>query len=405
MDITIKVTAAGAIACYRGKTRLHRIWEESPIASGPQRKALQSDLDPVLLRATRLLFGPVFKPADYNEVHQHRALVNQVMADNPKVLVPLYGFVQKCHLTATPLHSVVRRFKGLLQRERVQAFKLAPGGGFYPNLDAKGKKRRSTEVNRFWSSANDMALPVFTDAGWRYLQKFSASSQRELSKLPWQWRSRYLHILSLMGKLGLPAVNTAAIEIVEMGYVSCEDDRSREVFARAVAERFTRGEEPPVDAEVAVLRDWFYEGSRIVNSGTRFETIIARAFEEAGLSPDKLPKQVKDYVWTPPIEPFVAAEGMTVLPLSNGLQLLEEGIEMDNCLRNRDSYAKRAVQGVSQVFSVRGVQGRASVEFVRSSRDDAWHFGQMEGPAAAEVVNPVIHRVVAQIQNTLQGVS
>jgi hypothetical protein len=109
------------------------------------------------------------------------------------------------------------------------------------------------------------------------------------------------------------------------------------------------------------------------------------------------------YKWTPPISSFVAFDGITVVPLSNGIELLDEGIEMDNCLRNRDSYAKRAVKGLSQVFSLRSVHGRASVEFARNTPDEPWYLAQMEGPVAARVTHPAMHRAVEQIQKTLQG--
>jgi hypothetical protein len=94
---------------------------------------------------------------------------------------------------------------------------------------------------------------------------------------------------------------------------------------------------------------------------------------------------------------------MTVIPLCTGTELLAEGLEMDNCLRSNDSYAKRAVQGESQVFTIRGVHGRASVEFVKPNSGGPWHLRQIEGPKGAEVTHPVMLRIADKIQNFLKG--
>jgi hypothetical protein len=403
MNYVIKVTTSGRLACYRGKERLHRVWEEIPFPAGPARAAVRAELDPVLLRATRLLYGSPFKPADYNEVFERRAMVKQIMADSPQTLIPVYSFLMACYLKATPHLSLVRRFKDMLQRKGVQDFKLAPGGGCYPGLDSKGRKRKENDVNRFWSSYRDFENPPFTEAGWRYLLRLPVPVLRELSQRPWQWSSRYLTTFSLLGELGLPRLDMRALNVLETSLPKCADDLSRQYFARAVAARFTREDDAVTGVEIDVIRDWFYEERRVIHPGTRWETISARAFEEADEKMDKTRKEMGAYQWTPPIPAFVAFDGITVVPLSSGVELLEEGLEMDNCLRNRDSYAKRAVKGLSQVFSLRSVHGRASVEFARDTLDEPWRFEQMEGPVAATVTHPALHRAVEQIQQTLQG--
>lgn len=402
MNITVKVSTSGALSCYRGKERLHRVWEEVPISPGPARAAIRAKVDPVLLRATRLLFGPQFKPADYNEVHQRRILVKQIIADSPRLLIAVYAFVGDGKLSATPQRTVVRRFKSLLQREGCQDFKLAPNGGCYLGLDSKGRKRKDTEANRFWNSYSDFNLPALSEAGWRYLQHLSTTTLQVISKVTWQWTSDYLWAFNVMGQYGLPKVGTPALELLKLALPKCADDDSTQHFARAVAARFSRDDTVPA-ADIAVLRDWFYEEKRTIRKETRWETLVAMAYAEAGRKAEQTYEKMEVYFWTPPIAPFVADDGITVIPFSNGGELLAEGVTMDNCLRTDDSYAKRAVQGVSQVFSVRGVYGKATVEFVRSSRLQPWSLAQVEGPGGAAVEHAVIHRVIGKIQMLLQG--
>jgi hypothetical protein len=403
MQKLIKVGTSGNLACYLGKEQLHRVWEEIPIPPGQSRAAIRAKVDPVLLCATRMLFGPHFKPADFNEVHQRRALVKQIMADSPRLLVPIFAFVVNIRLSPTPHKTVIRRFKMMLQREGAQDFKLSGNGGCYLGLDSKGRKRKENDVNRFWGSYRDFERPGLSEAGWRYLQKLSVTTQRQLAVAPWQWSNRYLHTFSLLGHYGIPTLDRKAIEFLDMALAHCIDEDSKQYFARAAADRFSRVDDPVTELEIDTIRDWLYEEKRTIHPGTRWETISERAFTFSGDKADKTRKEMANYQWQPPIEPFVADDGITVIPLSTGIELLQEGLEMDNCLRNQDSYAKRAIAGVSQVFSIRGVQGRATVEFARKATTDPWYLAQLEGPEAASVDNPVIHRVVEKIQANLEG--
>ena len=403
MEVTVKVSKAGKLVCYQGKEKLHRAWEEIPMAPGASRAGLRPQLDSTLLHATLLIFGNKFKPADYNEVHQRRALVKQIMADSPKALIPIFAFVVDGMLSATPANTIVRRFKNMLQRIGAQDFKLTPNGGCYCGLDSKGRKRKDNDENHFWQSYRDFEKPGLSEAGWRYLQKLTPETKRNLSALVYRWSDSHLSAFNLLGQYGLPSLKTKALEVIDWGSSHCSDEDSKQYWARAVASRFTRPEDPVTAFEIDCIRDWFYEEKRKINAGTRWETISVQAFTAASVKIDKTQKEMAGYQWRPPIEPFVADEGIVVVPLSTGTELLQEGMEMDNCLRNRDSYAKRAVAGKSQVFSVRGAHGRASVEFARHSSAAPWYFAQAEGPDAAEVTNPTMLRVIEKIKVNLQG--
>lgn len=325
------------------------------------------------------------------------------MADSPQALVIVYNFFVANDLKETPYRSAVSRMKGILQKKGLQDFKKNGWAGYYGKLDSKDRERKSTEVNTFWGSPSDCErYPALSEAGWRYFLRLSLPAQRALTVKPWRWKYHQA-ALNLLGKYDLPAISEKAFDVLEFALPKCVDEDSQHYFARAMATRFARVDDPVTAVEIDCLRDWFYEEARAVNAGTRWETLVAKAFQDAGTKQERAREEMAQYVWSPPIEPFVADDGMTVLPLSNGVQLLEEGQEMGNCLRTHLSYAQRALKGESQVFSIRGVHGRASVEFKRLGNYGPWRKVQVEGPNGEEVVNPVIQSVIEKLEVRMQG--
>lgn len=403
MAITVKMTGTGKLACFEGKTKMNALREEVIIPAGPTRAAILKMLDPVLRKATRIVFGTGFKPADYNELHNNQKFVRQVMADSPRALIPIFCFVVKGTLKASPELSVVSRFKKILMRESAQDFKLGPNGGCYYKLDSKGKNRKETDANKFWSSYRDFEKGPLTEAGWRYLQRLSKPAQRALVERHWEWSSKYVNLLSVLGQLNLPEVPMQAFRVLEFGLAKCADDISQQAYVRLVATRFSKPDDVVTNVEIDMVRDWFYEEKRVIQPGTRWETLVERAFTLAGAKMDLQKEKLVKFQWTPPIAPFVADEGIAVIPLASGPELLAEGLEMDNCLRHSDSYARRAVEGISQVFSVRGTPGRASVEFARQDKGATWSLAQVEGPGAKEITHPAMLRVVEKIVQSMRG--
>ncbi|MDO8416559.1 MAG: hypothetical protein Q7S87_10160 [Agitococcus sp.] len=403
MNITFKINRAGRLVYYRGKEAQNAMWEELIVPAGPSRAAMLATLDPVLLRATRLLFGDGFRPANYNEVWDKKAVVRQVMKDSPASLIPLYAFVREHLLSELPLHSVVQRFKQMLQREGVQDFKRSPHGGCYLGLDSKGRCRKDNDGNRFWSSYTYFDHDALSEAGWRYLLRLSPSTLREMSRFIWQWTDSFLEVVNLLGKNKFPAISPLEMLELRTSHRHCVNETSRQYFAQAMAERFRRENDPVTSVELDMIRDWFYEEKREITSGTKWETLVERAFTCAGKKVELKKQEMLGFQWTPPLLPFVADDGMMVLPFGTGTELLAEGQEMGNCLCENSSYAKRAVQGLSQVFSVRGTHGRASVEFVKNTPADTWRMAQLEGMSGAAVTHPVILSIVEKLEHSLRG--
>jgi hypothetical protein len=402
MDIKFKIKTSGKIVCYRGKEVLHSLWEEVAVPEGTTRSFLLSKLEPALVRATRLIYGSSFKPADYNEILAKKSLIRQIMADSPSALIPIWSFIGHKMMKETPKQTIVKRFKELLQRKGAQDFKLIGNGACCNGIDSKGKTRKNNDVNDFWGSYRDFENDPLSEAGWRYLQRLSVKTMREISLKPWRWTGTEISLFNLLGKHGLPAINKNTFDILELStHLKSED--SKQYFARALITKLS-SQNPDISViEIDVLRDWLYEKTQVVEAGTKWQTIITRAFTLAGEKIELKKIEVAGYQWSPPLEPFVADEGITVIPLVNGTELLAEGIEMANCLRNNESYAQRAVKGVSQVFSLRGVFGRASVEFARISKNYPWEVRQVEGIGGQEITHPAVLRIVEKLGHSLRG--
>lgn len=395
--INYKVAANGHISVHCGKKKLSAPWGEVKVAPAA-RQALREQLDPVMVRAAWAIFGHRCLPADLNELLRFKSVVRQVMADSPKLAAPIYFTLQRGDLKQSPTHSVVKRFKDLMMRVGYQPVKCV-GGVTYAGLASDGTKRRKTDVNRYWWSAEKAA--ALSEAGWRYLLRLTYPVLRSLVE-PYYAFPEYFAALNLLGALDAPPVAKEALEALALVTV---DDRveAKEAHAFALAVRDVYAEGSRITPEeVDAVRDWVRSDAFTLNHGTAWHTIVERAIAYAMVQAEKKRAEMAAYRWQPPIAPFVANDGLVVTPLSSGVELLEEGIAQQNCLRQMGSYARRAVEGASQVFSIKGIAGRATVEFTRCG-NGAWRREQAVEKYNKPISQPALLRAVNLLGARLNG--
>jgi hypothetical protein len=129
--------------------------------------------------------------------------------------------------------------------------------------------------------------------------------------------------------------------------------------------------------------------------------MLTRAVEWAATKAELERADMENLHWVAAIEPFVTNDGLIVTPLTTGPQLLDEGREMNNCLPYHRHFAEDCVKGLSQIFSIQGVLGRATVQFGRR-QGQAWKLAQAEEKDNSPVSSPVLKRAIEQLQQRME---
>ncbi|MCC5612038.1 hypothetical protein LC612_36225 [Nostoc sp. CHAB 5834] len=383
MSTTYRVSRAGKVHAYRGKERLHDIWLSEPITLAA-RKTLRAQLDPLLVKAAWLVYGTRCNPAHVNSMLQYKALVTQVMADSYRLLPLVFHMVLQGNLKETSRKTLLKRLKGVLMGVGYQPPAFATHRGPGPS-----KARKDSEVNGFWEYGN---FDPFTEAGWRSLCAAPVKLLRSLSTQSHLLRT-FAPDFNQMHMYGGRVRDVADIRFLQ---------RLREISSPPPArgrwgtpnERHSLSVDSAHQVRLAyrqamdfsyvlryqqmdIVKDWLQDVRPEVEKGTTWDTLVKTAtvyrLEKSTLER----ADVESLKWTPPIEPFVSNDGLVVIPLTNGWELVEEGLQMSNCLRDTRRYAVDAVRGVSQVFRIQGPE-RATVEMVRRRVGAPWRFNQAE---------------------------
>lgn len=356
--IQYKVSASGKIQAYNGKQRLSDLSLEV-VPSLAQRKILRSKLPRATVQMAWAIFGTRCHPADLMDVHPDKKWFGQVFADSPKAMLIVRQLVKSQALTATAANAtnLVLRAKNILTNRG----------------SATGASKKKFEVTKYWERRSSLEVPL-TDAGWRWLVNLPFASLRVIGDhYPLKGLLGYFNLLA---ELKVPHVTP---ELLEFSSYGTKGDQLRKVLAA-----YYKSENPvfKLDAETKdFLRDALYADDFATSTNPTWARIIMDAYEYAAQAAELKRPELEGLRWTAAM-PHLRIDlprsetSFEAKALVNGVELLEEGYEMKNCLRNMVSYAKRGAQGTSLVYTLSGPQ-RATVELVRNHKSDSWRMAQV----------------------------
>lgn len=391
--LNYKVAASGKVTALTGKTKLSALWLEEDVPLH-LRAQLRKQLDPLMVRAAWIVFGRKCLPADINTLLEYKHVVRQVMADNPKLLAPIYSFVQSQSLKATPYHSLVKRFKDVLRKEGFEPRQR--NGGYWQ------KPRKETDVNSYWEWSSDGE--GLTEGGWRYLLSLPFAVIREHFMEAYSMKDR-LPALNKLNQLGLTNLSKGALKFAfDITRYRTLDDESCKAVLLSLRDASALND-GTLYRQADIVQDWLRSEKPEVHPGTTWSTLVGRAVTFALIQAELDRTELQDLRWEAPVKPFVTTDGLVVRPLENGAELLDEGHAMSNCLSNMKSYAHDAVKGKSLVFSISGVAGRATVEFYRRSENGQWSLRQAEEAGNQPVKVPALTRAVKQVEMMMKEVA
>lgn len=398
-ELKYTATKTGRISIWSEGQKLSEPWEYQALPL-KARKGLRQSLAPDLVRGAWVVFGTKALPGHLHTVRKFLGLVQQVLKDNANLLPTIFRAVSEGELKAKPILSLVQRLKALTTLNGMSVERLyAPNdyGCMVATRQAKRAGKRN-EVVRFWVELHRRDEVPLSPAGWRFFQRQPSGFHRNLGYL-----SQAAKLFETFNRLGELGVETAPVEFARL-MASIEGTRdvehSKESATALAGAWKARGSctTELTRRQIDLLRDWWYEEKPLLASGVRWETLVARATEASVLRRELIPAEMKKITWPAPILGFVSEQALVVTPLVSGADLIEEGHQVNNCLRNTKSYAIRALQGRSQVFRIQGGQGRATVEMVRNDVMSSWRLGQVEGPAGAAILSPAIQAVVQELE-------
>ena len=398
-DIKYKVLRNGRIAAFLGERQLSKLMLNEPVPF-VQRGALRTRLDRDLFRATLAVFGTGWVPADYNEMLDSKKLVKQLAADKVVKLVPLVlPFIQQGYLKASPGTTALKRLKKVMMRVDYTPVPRGPNGAYRGD-----PKRPKTDVNRFWEYSDE--TPALTEAGWRFLCRQSTVLLRELTVRPWQVKD-VLQLFNMFPAAGIASVTVAEYALVDK--LSRSLWRERDSFHQVLLAwkdapyRGNTGfyESAAFYQQVDVVADWLRGAKPVVTAGATWLALLTRALDWAATVAELESADVEQLKWPGALEPFVANDGLVVTPIVSGVELLEEGRQMKNCLAYQRRYAEECVKGLSQIFRIQGVSGRATVQFERR-QGQPWKLTTAEEKDNTPVTAPPLRRAIDELKNRME---
>lgn len=389
IDIEYKVDGKGAISCWQGDRRLPELYGELPI-SPAKRKRLR--LKRTRVRTAWAVFGRRGVPNDLNEALQHEAALAQVDADAPKLLGVAFKFLSTGMLTPKPSQTVVARLKRLFTVKTTEMPKTSAKSGRRDELAYDGPN--------FWRSGMD-AEPL-TEAGWRYFLRLPYAMLRALAEHPWHLPNDFA-TLNALARLQAAPVTPFEYELVQRCLGALKNADSRHNFLLAFRNAKAAGH-----AFTAEEQDFLYdlvhaEPNLVIAPGKNWANLVGDAAEFMAQVAIAARAELEGYTWSVPIAPFVTREGVEVRVLANPGELLEEGIEMKNCLRNMPHYARRAAAGESFVAALRGAaNGTAEVVLHPGGY---WEVAQTARPCNQKVTSGLLWTAAQQLAGRLNEAS
>ena len=396
-----KVTATGRLSVWNGKLKLSEPWlyVTPPLAV---RRTFRARIDPALVRAAWLLYRTRALPGHIEELRPNLALIQQVLNDNPRLWVLVHRAVTDGYLKPTSPTTAIARLKDLLCATGLDPktlFERNPYGCVVPTQRAEARAKRQALV-RFWVECGRYGgREPLTPAGWRFLQRQDAAFHQSITRL--SDLCGFMPTLNALAQAGIERLPMGVIELVH-GVRRTEGQphaaASALMLARAYAAEKAGSIEPRLLVrQIGVLRDWWDEDAPVIHSGTQWATLVARATAAEFDRHELQKKELAGLRWDAPMPAFVTTQALVVTPLVSGAELLDEGQQVLNCLRNTRSYATRAMQGTSQVFRVQGGQGRATVELIRDDARTPWRISQAVGPENSVIENTAILAAVDEL--------
>jgi hypothetical protein len=392
-DFKYKVAKSGKITAFRGKAELSALWlEEDPPLT--HRKVLRGAIEPVWVRAAWACYGRRCLPADLNTLLEHKKVVLQVMADSPRLLAPILGCVSDGSLKATPHHSLVQRFKALLRKDG-----YTPRTNFLVSTKDPLNRKKDSDVTRFWEWHKN-AEPL-TEGGWRFLLTLPYGTIREFFSKGYVV-PKHLGTLNRLSQLDLRNLSKGALSVALNGCNSVQASPDTIKALLLSLREVTSMDKATLHRQADLVSDWLRGERPEINPGTSWQTMVSNAVSFALVQAEMSRKDLKELTWSSPVEAFVATDGLVVRPLVNGSELVDEGQAMRNCLRSLRFYAHEAVKGKSQVFSISGLAGRATVEFTRTNTEDAWALKQAEEANNQPIKGQALARAVKQLETKMR---
>ncbi|CAN5253890.1 hypothetical protein BH10PSE17_BH10PSE17_16900 [soil metagenome] len=343
-----RIDASGHVLLYRDGAPLDGHHQFS-VLNRWQRRELLPRLDRRLVRAAWLMHDRRCTVRKLNDLVEHHSLVLQVVEDCPKLLPLVLHAIERGWIGERPARTTISRFRSVLMRSG------APD-----------------HWSTFWSGTEPLR-EALTPSGWRFLLRQSLVSLRDEATGQHDLRIT-IATLNQLARLQFAPVGHAFIWIatgLDQALADRVDESSRLVAWRALRRVVDTRHEDDLFPEIDTVRDWIRDTAPVLHARTAWSTLLRSAREHQARRARVERESIRRFAWTPSIEAFATEDGITIEPLCNGDQLIEEGETMQNCLAYTIEYAAEAAQGRSQVFRLSGSgDRRATVEFVM--RDERW---------------------------------
>jgi hypothetical protein len=314
-----------------------------------------------------------------NSVGRFEAQLRQVDADQPKLLAVAYHFMVHGSFTPGVATTVVQRLKRMFTRADVsmndiQTWKRSKA------YTSGSRRSAKYDTHNFW--AYHFKDEPLTEAGWRYLVKLPYDTLRTLCQQPWRAHSTF-KVLNLLARLQVPPVSYFEFALVENLAFLLDNNQSRHQFVLAFREAKLAGHEFTAEEEDFLYDLFQSDRELLIGAGRTWANLVADAQEFMANAALLEKAELEGYRWRVPLAPFASVEGVTVRILADGAELLEEGIELKNCLRKMTHYAARATRGECLLAALRG-SADGTAEVVRGSKG-AWEVSQVAKPGNVKV--------------------
>lgn len=326
-------------------------------AKGLARQELLRQVEPLLVKAAWLVFKSRCKPADLNELVEHKDWVSRVMRDNPRLVPLIYSAVFMDYLVPHPADTLVARFKDLLQ----------------------AKKTTSPIFDLFEEDPDSRPL---TDAGWKLLLNQPVSFHR-------QWADKLWGLAELVYILNLFAEHRRAQLQPDLVSLAIRL-RFKHVPLKTVRQLFTAAPDNIVEAgefskQVDAIAEWATQSMPDIALGTTWKTLVSHAVAFAYARERASSPAIAAVSWHSPLSPNQEVAGWEVSVCNTGALLLKEGEVMNNCLNTGSvvSYVQKGLLGQSLVLSAHKGVSRVTLEYARKSAGAPWALAQCEGADGA----------------------
>lgn len=345
-------------------------------AKGLVRQELLRQVDPLLVKAAWLVFKSRCKPADLNELVEHKEWVGRVMRDNPRLVPLIYSAVFMDYLVPQPENTLVARFKDLLQ----------------------AKKTKSPIFDLFSEDPDSRPL---TDAGWKLLLAQPVSFHRQWADKLWGL-AELVYVLNLFAEHNRTQLQPDLVSLaIRLRFKHVPLRTLRQLFSAAPDNIADAGE---LSKQVDAIAEWVTQSMPDIAPGTTWRTLVNYAVAFAYAQERTSGSAIASVSWHSPLELKQQIEGWTISVCNTGALLLREGEAMNNCLNTGSvvAYVQKGLLGQSLVLSGYKGHSRVTLEYARKSADSPWALAQCEGvDGAPQGDSPDVQPLLRELRQLL----